>query len=132
MQKYGRAAASDVIGDHIVYRNLAPLAPGLPSLDDLRGPLALPPGEIPRKTTSAYARVMVRMLGAGRALQVPGEKIRRVIFIRDTRLNHATAFANICHAGGWPGRAFIGSEKPGPMHFEIEPVDVGAVVNANS
>lgn len=131
MQTYGRAAISDLIGDLVVYRNLVPQEPGLPGLDELRGPLNLTPGEVPRKTSRNYARVMVRMLGAARTLRVPGGTIRRVVFIGDTRLNDATAFANICRSGGWSGQAFIGSEKPDPLCYEVEPVDVGAVFSAN-
>ena len=131
MQTYGRAAVSDLIGDHVVYRNLVPQAPGLPGLGELRGPLDIPPGETPRKTSLDYARVMAHILGIARARQVPGGVIRRVVFIGDTRLNDATAFANICRAGEWPGRAFIGAEKPEPLRYEIESLEVGAVYNAN-
>ncbi len=131
MRICGRAAVSDLIGDFVVYRNLVPMDPDLPTLEGLRGPLALPPGEIPRKTTMDYARVMVRILRAARRLQLPGADIRRVVFIGDTRLNDATAFANICRAGSWHGRAFIGSENSEPLHTEIETVDVGAIFSAN-
>jgi len=46
-------------------------------------------------------------------------KIARLIFIGDTRLNDGTAFTNICHAGKWPGLAFIGSETSEPIDLEI-------------
>jgi hypothetical protein len=52
-------------------------------------------------------------LELARKLDAPDARIRRLIFIGDTRLNDGTAFDNLCRAGGWPGLAFIGSESTG-------------------
>ena len=121
MKAYGRAKVSDFLGDAIIYRNLQPLDPRLPSLADLHETVGLPAGVVPRKSTNDYARVVAQILSAGRTLDAPHRKIQRVIFIGDTRLNDGTAFANICAAGGWPGLAFIAAERMDEApKFEIE------------
>ncbi|MBC8332060.1 MAG: hypothetical protein H8E28_08775 [Anaerolineae bacterium] len=121
MKACGRAKVSDFLGDAIIYRNLQPLDPRLPSLEDLHTQVGLPQGVVPRKSTVDYARVVAQILNAGRALDAPQTPIRRVIFLGDTRLNDGTAFANICAAGGWPGLAFIGSERMDEApKFEME------------
>jgi len=121
MRVYGRTSVSEFLGDFVVYRNLAPLDSRLPSLDDVRGQAGVPAGITPRKNDPAYARVIVRLLRAARALP-PTEsapKILRLIYVGDTRMNDGTAFANIARAGGWPGIAFIASEKPDPAPPEL-------------
>jgi hypothetical protein len=62
---------------------------------------------------------MAQLLRRGRALDAPGTSIERLVYLGDTRMNDGTAFANICHAGDWPGLAFIGSERDEPAHVEI-------------
>ncbi len=114
MNVYGRGAVSDFLEDQIVYRNLVPVDSRLPGVETLRDALGLPPGQIPRKSEPDYARVMVRLLQAARALDTPGQVIERLVFIGDTRLNDGTAFENLCEAGGWAGLAFIGSETADP------------------
>ncbi len=121
MKNYGRTAVSEFLGDQIVYRNLNPVDERLPKLDTLRTRVGLPPGVIPRKSQPAYAQVIVEQLRQARALSMAGERIERLIFIGDTRLNDGTAFDNLCQAGGWPGLAFIGSESAGAPAAEIAP-----------
>lgn len=119
MKVYDRSAVSEYLGDRIVYRNLAPLDPRLPSLADVAGELGLTAGIIPRKSEVDYARVVVRLLNAALDLDFPGRRLERLIFVGDTRMNDSTAFANLCQAGGWPGLAFIGSETGEPRRVDI-------------
>lgn len=106
----GRSTVSEFLGDRIVYRNLVPADTRLPSLEGLRAKLGLPEGQTPRKIEPDYARVIVHLLEAARLQDGPGNPIRGLVFVGDTRLLDGTAFENICQAGGWPGLAFIGSE----------------------
>lgn len=122
MEKFGRAAVSETLGDRVVYRNLSPVDERLPSLSVIQNELFLPSG-IPRKSEADYARVVVHLLQRARALDAPGVPLQRLIFIGDTRMNDGTAFANICHAGEWPGLAFIGSENSQPAHAETQPLE---------
>ncbi len=125
MKNYGEATVHDFLGDRVAYRNLAPLDPALPGLDDLRAELGLPGGTIPRKTDPAYAQVVVQILGAARQLDTPGTPIERLIFVGDTRMLDGAAFVNLCAAGGWPGIAFIGSETRAAPSVEIIPAGQG-------
>ena len=125
MRAFGRCAVSEFLGDRVVYRNLQPVDDRLPPLDAFRGQVGLPAGYIPRKSELDYARVIVYLLSRMRTLDAPGTVIERLVFIGDTRLNDSTAFANICQAGGWPGRAFIGSETTRPANVEIAPQGEG-------
>lgn len=119
MKLYGRTTVSEFLGDRVVYRNLQPLDRDLPSLADLRAELGLPPNFIPRKSQEDYAHVIVRLLKAARAIEAPGTEIRQLIFVGDTRMNDATAFANLCRAGGWAGLAFIAAEDREPVKVEL-------------
>jgi hypothetical protein len=123
MERFGRAAVSDYLGDRIVYRNLSPADERLPSLSVIQHELFLPAGSVPRKSEADYARVVVHLLHRARALDAPGVPLRRLIFIGDTRMNDGTAFANICQAGEWPGLAFIGSENSQPASVETQPLE---------
>ncbi|HJN41534.1 MAG TPA: hypothetical protein QF589_05435 [Anaerolineales bacterium] len=111
MKVYGRTTVSEFLGDRVVFRNLEPVDERLPALDVLREKVGLAPGRVPRKSEMDYACVIVQMLLAAQAADMPTAEIERLVLIGDTRLNDGTAFANICVAGGWPGRAFIGSEN---------------------
>ncbi|MFM8319880.1 MAG: hypothetical protein ACKOC5_03110, partial [Chloroflexota bacterium] len=119
MRSYGLAQLSDFLGDRVAYRSLQPYDPSLPQLGELRGALGLAPGVTPRKNEPDYARVVAQMLQAARR-QDGGPALQRVIFIGDTRLLDATAFTNLCAAGGWPGLAFIGSETGGEAQVTVE------------
>ncbi len=125
MEFYGRAAVGEYLGDRIVYRNLSPVDERLPSLSVVQHELFLPAGNIPRKTQPEYAQVVVHLLHRARALDATGTPIGRLIFIGDTRMNDATAFANICRAGEWPGLAFIGSEDAQPANVERLSIEAG-------
>lgn len=118
MKIFGRSTVNEFYEDRVVFRNLTPMHRQLPPLEVIREEVGLTAGKIPRKSEVDYARVIVHLLRKGRALDVPGVIIKRLIFIGDTRLLDGTAFANICQIGGWPGLIFIGSEKPDPPLIE--------------
>ena len=119
MRSYGRASIHEFLADLVVYRNLVPADPRLLPLAEIRGHVGLPEGVTPRKSQPDYARVMAHLLQQARALDAPGTSIKRLIYVGDTRMNDGIAFANICRASGWPGLAFIGSERDEPAHIEI-------------
>ena len=119
MKSYGRTSVHEFLGDFIVYRNLMPLDARLPTLDDVREQAGVPQGITPRKSQPAYARVIVELLRAARRIDAPRAALQRLIYVGDTRMNDGTAFANIAQAAGWPGMAFIASEKDDPQPPEI-------------
>ena len=131
MKNYGRTSVSEFLDDRIVYRNLAPADSRLPALDQVRPRVGLPEGLIPRKSELEYARVIAYLLREARALDRPGVPIERLIYVGDTRLNDGNAFANICRAGGWPGLAFIGSEREDLPQVDVEEGEGGALYLAN-
>jgi hypothetical protein len=131
MKSYDRTSVSEFLGDLVVYRNLMPIDQRLPSLGEVRERFGLPAGLIPRKSDPNYARVIVELLGAARALDRPGESIERLVYLGDTHLNDGTAFANICDAGDWPGLAFIAAENPSPATVEVVEEGGGSLYLAN-
>ncbi|MFQ6101389.1 MAG: hypothetical protein ACE5OS_09170 [Anaerolineae bacterium] len=131
MRSYGRTSVHEFLSDLVVYRNLVPVDRRLPPLTEVRQHLGLPEGVIPRKSQPAYARVMAYLLQQARALEAPGTPIERLIYVGDTRMNDGTAFANICRAGGWPGLAFIGSDRDEPPRVEVVEQEEGALYLAN-
>ena len=131
MRNYGRTSTHEFLGDFVVYRNLAPLDPRLPRLPALRAEVGLPEGITPRKSQPDYARVMACLLRHARALEAPSTPIERLVYVGDTRMNDGTAFANICHAGNWPGLAFIGAEQDEPVRMEIVEQASGTLYLAN-
>lgn len=62
MEKYGRSAVSEFLGDNIIYRNLVPIDQDIPGLADLREAAGLRSNCVPRKTTPEYAGVVASML----------------------------------------------------------------------
>ncbi len=125
MKNYGRTSLREFLGDWIVYRNLLPADPHLPTPDMLHDAVGLLPGQTPRKSETGYARVIVQLLQAAQRLRGVLAPIRRLLFVGDTLLLDGTAFANLCQAGGWPGLAFIGSENAGPARVNITPTETG-------
>ncbi len=120
MKKYGRATVAEILGDNIIYRNLAPVDPGIPGITDLWKQVGLQSSRVPRKTTPEYASVVACMLNYISDQVNPNSPIKRVVFIGDTRLNDGMAFQNICMAGDWDGMAFIAAEKDEPTRFEVD------------
>jgi hypothetical protein len=131
MRDYGRATVHEFLRDLIVYRNLVPMDGRLPPLARIRDQLGLPAGLVPRKSQQEYASVIAHLLRDARALDVPGATIERLVYVGDTRLNDGTAFANVCHAGRWPGLAFIGSETDKPAKVEVVQEPQGMLYVAN-
>lgn len=123
---YGKTAISEFLDDRVVYRNLAPTDLRLLPLEAIRYRIGLEPGRLPRKSEPDYARVIVHILEQAQTLDKrigvirSKDKIQRLVFIGDTRLLDATAFINICQAGGWPGWAFIGSENDQALKISVE------------
>jgi hypothetical protein len=130
MKLFGRAAISEFLGDRILYRNLIPADPRLPGLPELRKDLGIAPHTTPRKTTMDYARVIQAVLDYAQNLRT-SRPLERLVYIGDTRMNDGTAFANIAAAGKWPGMAFIGSEKIGPLSFNPEELEAGPLYTAS-
>lgn len=131
MKNRGRTSVYEFLGDLVVYRNLVPLDPRLPPLAQVRQHVRVPEGVIPRKNAPEYARVIVHLLQQARALDAPGTIIERLVYVGDTQMSDGTAFVNICHAGGWPGLAFIAAEKDQPAQVEIVKQEMGALYLAN-
>lgn len=125
MKNYGRAALSEFLGERIVYRNLQPCDLALPRLDEIRKQAGMLPGHIPRKHEPEYAMAVQQYLLMARSQDGGGRRIERLIFVGDTRLLDGMAFANLCLAGGWAGRAFIGSENKAPAEVRLETVGAG-------
>lgn len=131
MRKYGSTSIYEFLGDFVVYRNLVPIDQRLPALAEIRHHVDLPADVIPRKSQPAYAGVMAYLLRRARSFDAPSASIERLVYVGDTRLNDGTAFVNICRAGGWPGLAFIGSERDEPARVEIVTQDGGKLYLAN-
>jgi hypothetical protein len=131
VNSYGCTSIYAFLEDFVVYRNLVPMDQRLPSLAEMRGSVGLPAGVVPRKSQPAYARVMVYLLQQARGLEAAGISIERLVYVGDTRMNDGTAFANICRAGGWPGLAFIGSERGDSARVEVAEQDEGTLYLAN-
>jgi hypothetical protein len=128
LHSYGLTSLYESIGDRVVYRNLVPADPRLPSLDDLRPRLGLQEAPIPRKAEPAYGHVLAEVLRSARKLDLPGTDVRRLVYIGDTWMNDGNAFRNLCAAGEWPGWAFIGRDEiQEPPQFQVE----GSLFQAN-
>jgi hypothetical protein len=131
MKNYGRTSVQEFLGDFIVYRTLTPSDPRLPALAQIGPEVGVPEGVIPRKSETAYARVIVHLLRQTRALEAPGVPIERLIYVGDTRMNDSTAFTNICRAGDWPGLAFVGADRDEPARVDLVEQPEGALCLAN-
>ena len=119
MEIFGRGRVSDLIGDRIVYRNLVPMDPRLPSLTQLQSAGLASPGAIPRKGASEYAQVVLHILKAACSLLLPGTAVQNLIFIGDTRRGDGQTFDQLCQVSGLHGAAFIGDETSAPAETSI-------------
>jgi hypothetical protein len=131
MKSYGRTSVSEFLGDFIVYRNLVPFDERLPGLDMVREAAGVAAGTIPRKSETAYARVIAYLLQRAQALWAPGTPLKRLVYVGDTRLNDGGAFANLCGAGGWPGAAFIAAERDEAPCVDVVEQEGGVLYLAN-
>lgn len=126
MKNYGLTTVASFLDDNIVYRNLQPVDARLPAFADIAGCLGISTRSTPRKSEADYARVMAFLLRQAHAMAGSGAAVKRLVYVGDTQLNDGTAFANLCRAGGWPGIAFIGSEKPQPPAVQLAAAGPGA------
>ncbi len=106
----GISALSDIFGDFVVYRNLAPADPRLPGIQALWRELGWHDYHVPRKTDMEYAQALARILQAARTLDAPQARLERLLYIGDTRLLDGTAFRNLSATAALPGYAFIGRD----------------------
>jgi hypothetical protein len=106
---------ADLTGDAVLYRDLQPYDASLPGLAQLREPLGLPPGMLPRKRDAAYARVMGALLEHLRA-RAAAPPLRWLLVMGDTANDRLLA-QHLRTTSGLPVYAFIGadamSEPPG-------------------
>lgn len=105
---YLKGTLADWLGDRIVYRNLAPADPGLPSLQDIWQEVGLEVYRVPRKTEPAYAAAVFRFLEAAQAGRA-APRLRNLLFIGDTQMNDGTAARNL--GTHLPLRGFIGADR---------------------
>ena len=123
MKVYAFSSVSEFLGDRIVYRNLKPIDPRLPTLDEIRRRQGMESDGIPRKQDPEYSRLIALLLQSARQLDAPGVQLKRLAYLGDTRFADANAFVNLCRAGDWDGRAFIGAETSEPERVESLSVD---------
>jgi bifunctional aspartokinase / homoserine dehydrogenase 1 len=123
---YGRSSVSEFLGDRMVYRNLDAADPSLPRFEQIRQAVELPAG-VPRKSDPEYARAVVYLLYAARE-QDSGRPLKHLFFVGDTQMNDASAFRNLCAAGGWTGAAFIGSENDRPLETQVSEAAPGQLL----
>jgi len=112
MRLYDRTTVAEFLDDRIVYRNLEPADPRLPGLAGAWREMGLPGPQVPRKADMGYAQVIVHLLRRAQEVAMPGEALERFLYVGDTQLLDGTAYRNISAVSGWPGLAFIASEKP--------------------
>ena len=128
MRCSGTSSIHQLLGDRLLFRDLQPIDPGLPGIDELRPRLGLEPGRIPRKSEPIHARIVAEILraAAGNRGSFP---LRYLLMVGDTQRNDVLLFRNLCEATGWEGRAFIGCEdsaspEPDPLTTSDERQDV--------
>jgi len=131
MRIHGRTSVHEFLGDSVVYRNLVPQDPRLPTLAQVRPVLGFADNFVPRKSQPEYAQVIVHLLRAAQELRYPGRSIERLIYVGDTKLNDGNAFANISQAGEWPGLCFIGADRDTPPRVDVIRQDQRALYVAN-
>jgi hypothetical protein len=107
---FGRGTVSEFLGDFIVYRSLNPCDRRLPDFSKSAAAVGYMQGSAPRKHEPVYAQLVSNLLEAARRLTYPAARLKRLVFLGDTLMSDATAFRNLCQAGGWEGLAFICSE----------------------
>ena len=115
---YPKRTLADWLDDRVVYRNLAPADPALPSLQDVWQDIGLEAYRIPRKTEPAYAAAVYHFLQAAQAAR-GAPPLRNLLFIGDTFMNDGTAARNL--ASHLPLGGFIGADQLGqPEQVKVE------------
>jgi bifunctional aspartokinase / homoserine dehydrogenase 1 len=123
---FGRSAVSEFLGDRMVYRNLDVADAALPRFEQIRQAVGLPVG-VPRKSDPEYAQAVVHLLRSARQRD-GGAPVKNLFLIGDTHMNDASAFRNLCTAGGWSGAAFIGSENNRPKEAQVSEAAPGQML----
>jgi hypothetical protein len=122
---YPQRSLSEWLDDRIVYRNLVPADPALPSLKSVWREIGLEAYRVPRKTEPVYAAAVYQFLQAAQA-QRGAPPLSELLFIGDTRMNDGTAARNL--ATHLPLRGFIGADRLGePEQVEYD----GSLMVAN-
>jgi hypothetical protein len=104
-------ALCDILGDLVVYRDLNPVDQRLPRREALLAEAGLPEDGIPRKREPEYSLAIRPLLDAARSLEGGGGKVRRVLFLGDTRMNDTLAARNLEEVAGLPTLGFICDER---------------------
>jgi len=121
-----RAKLSDVMGQRVIYRNLAPVMPGLAGLRDLWQQVGLDRYVIPRKTSMEYARIVWLILQDAQRLRGEAHPLERVLLIGDSARNDGAVARNMGQEH--PARAFIGLDTLSePRRIEVD----GEMMTAN-
>ena len=107
----GRGRLSDLLDDLVIYRRLEPMDRRLPSLQEAWQEMGLPDSRLPRKLERTYAIAVAWLLQRARELETPGRKIQELLYLGDTATLDSAAFRNLLDVSGWPGWAFIASER---------------------
>jgi hypothetical protein len=110
---------ADLTGDAVLYRDLQPYDADLPGLTQLREPLGLPPGLLPRKRDAAYARVMGALLAHMRE-RAAAPPLRMLLVVGDTANDRMLA-QHLRASSGLPVYACIGADalsKPPGLTYE--------------
>ncbi|HMQ31720.1 MAG TPA: hypothetical protein PKD53_13420 [Chloroflexaceae bacterium] len=105
-----RATIADLTGDAVLYRDLEPCDPALPSLDAMRAGLGLPGGPAPRKRDLDYARVILALARAARSAR-GGPPLAAIAVIGDTENDRLLA-GHLRTLGELPAYGFIGEDRP--------------------
>jgi hypothetical protein len=78
-----RASIADLTENRVLYRDLRPCDPQLPTIDVLRAAVGLHDGYLPRKRDREYARVVLPIMQAAQQLR-GGEPLTHCLVIGDT------------------------------------------------
>jgi hypothetical protein len=105
---YPKGTLADWLDDRIVYRNLVPSDPTLPSLQDVWREIGLDAYRVPRKTEPAYAAAITHFLEVAQA-ERGAPPLRNLLFVGDTHMNDGTAARNL--GTHLPLRGFIGADR---------------------
>jgi hypothetical protein len=105
---YPRKMLADFLGDRVIYRNLSPCDPTLPTLADIWPELSSDMLRVPRKTEPIYGAAAYHFLQEAQARRgLP--PLKWLLFVGDSPLTDATSAR---HLGEYlPMRGFIGQDK---------------------
>lgn len=131
MKTFSLATAAEFLEDRVLYRGLQPLQSDLPRLTDCITEPGLPPGRVPRKHETDYARIVAHILQAAQYLRSPTRRIQSLVYVGDAELLDGAAFANLCQVAGWRGFAFICDETSQPPQTRLQPGSHGDLYLTN-